>query len=331
MRTVTQRRLITIASGVAALGVGLGLLATGHAARGRTDAADPPARHVATLAMRPPDQGTPTERMAEERAVDRAVDADATPISRRSPRELTVYYLRDVGGVRYLAPERHELLAAPSARDAATAAVTQLLTGRPGSIGATRPFPARTRLLGLKVAAATATVNLSARALDASGGDGYPVQALVWTVTQDPRISSVVVMVEGRTGGTLAGRLVSRLLGPGAGGRQLVRDRSVRIAPVQLDLPAPESAAEGGRVVVKGQARIASGMVGLRIRDPSGRVVSQGYAVLGATAPAWGAFSGALSFPPPSKPQLWTVEAFEVDPTDASVTYRVAVPVWVGR
>jgi hypothetical protein len=331
MRTVTQRRLITIASGVAALGAGLGLLATAYSARGQVDAPDPPARHVATLAMRPPDQGPPTERIAEERAVDRAVEADATPISRQSPLELTVYYLRDVGGVRYLAPERHELLAAASARDAATAAVTQLLTGRPGSIGTTRPFAARTRLLGLKVADATATVNLSASALDASSGDGYPVQALVWTVTQDPRISRVVVMVEGRTGGTLAGRPVSRLLGVGAGGRELVRDRSVRIAPVQLDLPAPGSGAEGGRVVVKGQARVATGMVGLRMRDPSGRVVSQGYAVLGATAPAWGAFSGALSFLPPSNPQLWTVEAFEVDPTDASVTYLVAVPVWVGR
>jgi hypothetical protein len=335
MRTVTRRRLITIASGVAALGAGLGLLASACTARGEAGASDPPARKVATLAMRPPDQAAPqaapTDRMAEERAVDRAVDPTAAPISRRSRLELLVYYLRDVGGTRYLAPERHELLAAPSARDAVTAAVTELLAGRPGSIGAARPFPAGTRLLGLQLADATARVNLSASALDAPGGDGYPVQALVWTVTQVPRISRVVVEVEGRTAGTLAGRRVSRLLSVGAGGRQLVRDRAVRIAPVQLDLPAPETAVEGGRVVVKGLARVAGGTVGLRMRDRSGRIVSQGYAVLGATAPAWGAFSGALSFVPPSKPQLWTVEAYEASPTDASVTYRVAVSVWVGR
>src|SRR6266498_33423 len=95
--------------------------------------------------------------------------------------------------------------------------------------------------------------------------------------------------------------------------------------------PAPRAPVEGTRVVVKGQARIASGTVGLRLRDPSGRVVSQSYAALPSTAPSWAMFSGALSFVPPPKPQLWTAEAFESSPTDASVTYSVAVPVWVGR
>jgi Sporulation and spore germination/Immunoglobulin-like domain of bacterial spore germination len=326
---VTRRRLITIASGVAALGAALGLLATACSARDRTSAA-PPARQVATLAMRPPDAG-PTERMAEERAVERAVDQPATRIPRRTPMGLTVYYLSQEGGVRYLSPERHELLAAPTPREATTAAVSELLTGTPGSIGSTRPFPAGTRLLDLRVAGSTATVNLSAKALGASAGDGYPVQALVWTATQVPGVSRVVVQVEGRTDGTVAGSAVSRLLGVGAGGRELVRDQRVRIAPVQLDQPASETAIEGVRVVIKGQARVAGGMVGLRMRDRSGTVVSQGYAVLGATPPAWGAFSGALTFAPPAKPQLWTVEAFEVDPASAAITYRVAVPVWVGR
>lgn len=329
---MTQRRLITIASGVAATGAVLGLLATACAATGD---ADPSARHVAAVALRHPAQRAARERMAEERAEeragDRAVDADATPLSRRSPLELTVYYLREVGGMRYLAPERRELLTAPPSQDAATAAVTELLAGSPRCLGATRPFPAGTRLLGLRVEDVTATVNLSAGALGASNGDGYAVQALVWTVTQIPRIARVVVEVEGRTGGTLAGGDVSRLLGVGAGGRQLVRDRTVRVAPILLHQPAPGAAVEGGRVVVKGEARVASGTVGLRLRDRSGRVVSQSYAALGASAPAWGAFSGALSFAPPPTPQPWTVEAFEASPTDASVTYRVAVSVWVGR
>jgi hypothetical protein len=327
---VTQRRLITIASGVAALGAALGLLATACSASGQAGV-EPPPRQLATLAMRPPDPGAPMERMAEERAVDRAVDQAAAQIPRRTPMELTVYYLSEAGGVRYLSPERRELLAAPSPREAATAAVTEVLSGTPGSIGTTRPFPAGTRLLGLRVAGATATVNLSAKALGASAGDGYPVQALVWTATQVPGISRVVVQVEGRADGTVAGRPISRLLGIGAGGRELVRDQRVRIAPVQLDQPASETAIDGGRVVIKGQARVPAGTVGLRMRDRTGRVVSQGYAVLGATPPAWGAFSGALTFVPPPKPQLWTVEAFEVDPTSASVTFRVAVPVWVGR
>jgi hypothetical protein len=141
----------------------------------------------------------------------------------------------------------------------------------------------------------------------------------------------VVVEVEGRNAGALDGQPLSGLLGVGAGGRQLVRDRAARVAPILLAEPAPRAPVEGARVVVKGQARIASGTVGLRLRDLSGRVVSQSYAALPSTAPSWATFSGALSFVPPPKPQLWTAEAFESSPTDASVTYSVAVPVWVGR
>jgi hypothetical protein len=76
---------------------------------------------------------------------------------------------------------------------------------------------------------------------------------------------------------------------------------------------------------------IASRTVGLRLRDPSGMVVSQGYAVLPPQAGGWADFSGALTFEPPPGAALWSVEAFEVSPDDASVTYSVAVPVLVGR
>jgi hypothetical protein len=174
-------------------------------------------------------------------------------------------------------------------------------------------------------------VNLSREALGAASGDGYALQALVWTATQVSQVRCVVVEVEGRNAGVLDGQPLSGLLGVGAGGRQLVRDRAARVAPILLAEPAPRAPVEGTRVVVKGQARIASGTVGLRLRDPSGRVVSQSYAALPSTAPSWAMFSGALSFVPPPKPQLWTAEAFESSPTDASVTYSVAVPVWVGR
>ncbi|HEX8929898.1 MAG TPA: Gmad2 immunoglobulin-like domain-containing protein, partial [Actinomycetota bacterium] len=94
--------------------------------------------------------------------------------------------------------------------------------------------------------------------------------------------------------------------------------------------PGPSAVVRGGRVVMRGRARLAGGTVGLRLRDPAGRVVAQGYAAL-PDASRWAAFSGALSFEPPPWQARWSVEAFEFDPTDASVTYSVAVAVLVGR
>ncbi len=260
---------------------------------------------------------------------------DETPGARQglawSHMGVTVYYLRPVGTLRYLAPETHVVPYAPSVDEVASAALTELLAGEPRYPGALRPFPAGTRLLGLRLAEVTATVNLSHQALDAAGADGYPVQALVWTITDLSPLKRVVVQVEGRTSGMLGGRSLARLLGVGAGGRELVRDRAVRRAPILLSAPGPRAVVAGNRVVAKGHACVMAGTVGLRLHDQTGRVVSQGFATLASSAPEWGLFSGALTFAPPPRQQLWTLEAFETSPTDASVTYSVSVAVWVGR
>lgn len=245
--------------------------------------------------------------------------------------DVAVYYLRTVGAERYLAAEAGTVPFSVSVDRLAREVVTELLTGRPRCLGMERPFPVGTRLLGLRLAGGTAVVNLSREALGAANADGYALQTLVWTVTQLPEVRGVVVRVEGRSGGLLGGRSVVALLGVGRGGRRLVRDRSLRLAPILLRDPAPRAAVAGDRVVARGEARVVGGAVGLRLRDGSGRVVSQGFATLASSPPAWGRFSGALVFTAPRGRQLWRVEAFEVSPVDASVTYSVVVPIWVGR
>jgi hypothetical protein len=264
-----------------------------------------------------------------------ALRADGTPGRRQVPArprlDVTVYYLRTVKGVRYLAPEGRTVPYAASVGELVAAAVTELLSGRPRCPGTARPFPGGTRLLGLRLEGGTAIVNLSRQALGAASPDGYPLQALVWTVTEVPRVRRVVVQVEGRTSGWFDGRPVAALLGVGLGGRQLVRDQALHLAPILLDEPGPFAMVAGGRVVARGAARVASGTVGLRLRDGTGRIVSQGFATLAASAPAWGRFSGALVFTPPSRPRLWRMEVFEASPVDASVTYSVIMPVWVCR
>jgi hypothetical protein len=327
MTVTRRRRLLTKATGVAALAAAWALVAGACAAGGgaavnRAPAAEPAHRLPATLAMTAP----------VERALERTVAASEERVAAaRSSMDVTVFYLRKVGSLRYLAPERHEVPFSPSAARVTAAAVTELLAGTPRHLGIARPFPDGTRLLALRVDGGTATVNLSRQALGASGGDGYAMQALVWTATQAPQVKRVVVEVEGHRAGALGGQPVSRLLGMGAGGRELVRDRGARLAPILLDEPGASAVVRGGRVVVRGRARLAGGTVGLRLRDPAGRVVAQGYAALPPDAGRWATFSGALGFEPPPWQARWSVEAFEFDPTDASVTYSVAVAVLVGR
>jgi hypothetical protein len=236
----------------------------------------------------------------------------ATVLSGRQV-NLAVYYLRTFRGRRYLAPEWHPV---PATRAVAAAAVGELLEGEPYAPGARRPFPPGARLREVELVAGTATVDLSGTALPATADrpGRWPLQALVHTLTQFPRVQRVLVRVEGRA-----------VAGP------LVRDTSLPLAPIALAEPAPGALVKGDRLVVKGEASVYEGTVSLRLRDDGGRVMAQGHATAAEGAPGRGQFSGWLSFIPPAGPHAWTLEAFEVSPEDGQIGYSVTLPVWVGR
>jgi Immunoglobulin-like domain of bacterial spore germination/Sporulation and spore germination len=243
--------------------------------------------------------------------------------------QLDVYYLRSVRGRQYLVPEHH---AVPATGAVAAAAVEELLTGLPLFPGSRPPFAAGTRLRGVRINGGTATVDLSREVLRGPSGDlaHYPLQALVHTVTQFRTVTRVLVTVEGRASGMVAGRSLAEFwdLAPG---EPLVRDHGVRLAPIALLAPVPGATVPGGRLVVTGEASVFEGNVSLRLRDGDGRVMAQGYTTAATGAPGRGPFSGALSFTAPGSPQRWTLEVFEVSAEDGSVVYRVHVPVLVGR
>jgi germination protein M len=226
---------------------------------------------------------------------------------------LAVYYLRTFKGRPYLAPEWHPV---PYTKAVAAAAVSELLDGEPYCPGSRRPFPAGARLRGLQIDQGTATVELSGTALAARPGPArrWPLQALVHTLTQFPTVQRVLV----RSGG----RAISR---------PLTRDRTLPLAPIALAEPAPGALVKGDRLVVKGEASVYEGTVGLRLRDDQGQVMAQGHATAAEGAPGRGPFSGLLSFTPPASPHSWTVEAFEVSAEDGAIVYSVQLPVWVGR
>jgi germination protein M len=282
--------------------------------------------------------GSATADRAEVMAAPPATSTAPAIVRRREARPqrsavgelvLEVYFLRTVDGRQYLAPERH---AVPATRAVAAAAVRELLAGRPLFGGSRPPFAAGTRLRGVRLDGGTATVDLSREVLRGPPGDAerYPLQALVHTVTQFRTVKRVVVAVEGRVSGTVAGRSLAAFWGA-APGEPLVRDRAIRLAPITLVAPVPGDVVRGGRLVVKGEASVHEGTVSLRLRDAGGRAVAQGYTTASTGAPGRGPFSGALTFPPPDGPQRWTLEVFEVSAEDGSVVYSVQVPVRVGR
>ena len=225
--------------------------------------------------------------------------------------DLAVYYIRTWRGHRYLAPEWHPV---PYTRAVAAAALGELLGGQPLFPGAHRPFPAGARLRGVSVEAGTATVDLSGEALPGGTAGRWRLQALVHTLAQFPTVRRVRVEREGRV---VAG--------------SLTRDPGLPLAPIALAHPAPGLQVKGDRLVVKGEASVFEGTVGLRLRDDRGKVMAQSYATAAEGAPGRGPFSGALSFTPPATPRAWTLDAFEVSPEDGEITYAVTVPVWVGR
>src|SRR5215211_7391623 len=260
--------------------------------------------------------GTATGPAAAATSTTAAGAARAAPVKQhdahRSGRQidLAVYYLRTWRGHRYLAPEWHPV---PWTRAVAAAALDELLGGRPLFPGTRRPFPAGARLREVSVEAGTATVDLSGSALPGGTAGRWRLQALVHTLAQFPTVRRVKVEREGRA---VAGPLTPD---PGP------------LAPIALAQPAPGVQVKGDRLVVKGEASVFEGTVGLRLRDDRGKVMAQSYATAARGAPGRGPFSGALSFTPPATSRAWTLDAFEVSPEDGEITYAVTVPVWVGR
>jgi hypothetical protein len=113
-------------------------------------------------------------------------------------------------------------------------------------------------------------------------------------------------------------------------GKPLARDPALPLAPIALAEPIPGAQVKGHRLVVKGEASVYEGTVGLRLRDDHGQTMAQAYATAKG-APDRGQFSGALTFTPPATSHSWTLEAFEVSPENGRIVYALQVPVWVGR
>jgi hypothetical protein len=243
---------------------------------------------------------------------------------------VTVHFVRRWGGRLYLVPERRQ---AGSGQVAVESAARLALTVKPTWAGATNPFPAGTRLLGVALLDGTATVDLSSEVLAWHGTAEearYSAQALACTLASAGPVERVRVRVEGRSAGVLDGHDIAKLWDGLAVTRPLTPDPTVRLAPIVLSNPRPGLRVADGRLLIQGEASTGQGTVSLRLRDADGQVVAQNFTTAEEKAPKRGPFSAALTFTPPRVAAAWTLEVFEADPGDGTITYQVKVPINVG-
>lgn len=293
--------------------------------RAGTTAAARDGKAIASSSTRP----DPVERPgAAPRATVTPDDDTAWESGRRIA--VTVYFVHKWSDRLYLVPERRQ---AGVGGTAVESAARLALTEKPIWGGPANPFPPGTRLLGVTVAGGTATVDLSSEILAWRGSAEearYSVQALACALADAGKVQRIRVRVEGRTGGMVDGRDVAKLWGGLAVTRPVQPDASIRMAPITLTQPRPRTLVAGGRLWIQGHASTGQGTVSLRLRDAAGGVVAQDFTTAESAAPERGAFSASLAFTPPRRPASWTLEVFEANPADGSITYQVDVPVLVG-
>jgi germination protein M len=155
--------------------------------------------------------------------------------------DLTVYFREGSGAGAFLVPVTREV---DVTEDLPRTAVELLLAGPREDDGASlsAPVPPGTRLLGLEVDGAVATVDFSVEMIRAAGEVGASAEnellalaAVADTLTEFPAIERVQVLVEGRAEGWRSGVDIDRFWGGWGLPAVLVRDESVIGPPREGD------------------------------------------------------------------------------------------------
>jgi spore germination protein GerM len=222
---------------------------------------------------------------------------------------VAVYYLMDTTNGPRLYREFHQR---PSTGEPVRDAVEAMLTVPPDDPDYTSLWPSATEVLGVEVDGGTATVDLSAEALEGSAGSEFEeksVQQLVHTVTAaDTSVRSVQLTFEGEVRESLWGAVqvdqpLSRA--PQAG----------TLGPVWLLVPV-EGASIARGAEFGGVATVFEATVNWQwLQD--GRVVAEGFSTASEGAPGRGDWSAAVDVPPGT----YELQAFESSAKDGSQTF----------
>jgi hypothetical protein len=236
------------------------------------------------------------------------------PTSTAGQARYPVYYLGDVGNRIALYREFHAGSIADDALPARiSAAVTEMLTGRPLDPNYRTGWPASARVREVTLDGDVAVVDLGGAASNSIGAEGaeMTVQQLVWTVTavgadRGTQLRGVRLRLDGAE--------VAELWGHVAVGGVLTRAAAVQTqAPIWLISPQEaDTVAPSFRVHIDGAVFEATAQ--LRVRDSGGAVVHEQFVTLSNGAPARGEAFVDLQL----APGRYTIEAFYHSPQDGS-------------
>ena len=249
-----------------------------------------------------------------------------TPSSTGSPSgsmTATVYYLVSFPPSFSLAPERHSVAKTAAA---ARAALEELVHGTPQDPDHSTPFPKASTINSVTVSNGVATVDWSAEVLDASVGakvEALGIQSAVYTLSEFGSITKVRFTVEGMDHGRASnGRPIEDWWGHvGLATQPWDRDAANDVLePISLFSPI-DGATSQGRISLAGEASVFEATVAILLRDASGKVIKDTFAMASAGAPDRGAFSKTITFTLPATPETWTLQVFERSAEDGSVRF----------
>ncbi len=228
---------------------------------------------------------------------------------------VSVYFTKDTHLYPVLRQPRYTVAVA-------TAAMRELLGGpspREAALGLASAVPAGTTLLGLSIAAGTATVNLSS-AFESGGGSTSMMLRLAqvtYTLTQFPTVERVTFKIDGNAVTVF-------------GGEGIVLDHPATraafynsaLAPIFVDKP-PAFSVVSSPLAVSGLANVFEGQFKIQLLNSAGKVVYDGSAT--GMMGEWGPWSISIPYSPLSTGTL-TLRVFDLSAKDGSVIDLIEVP-----
>jgi len=233
-----------------------------------------------------------------------------------------VYYVKYTPDNTYLVREEHII---PHTDNALKAAVEELIKAEPETEGAVNIIPRATRVLGVTVENATATVNFSKEVLDAnvgSEGEILGIQSIVNTLTEFPDVEAVSFQVEG----SAEGRARDWWGHFGLYGQPFTRDVSRVCEPAIWVTHPQQNQVVGVPMLVKGSARVWKGNISVQLVDSDNNILAQVHGKASKSAPQRGDFEMSVKFNPPDEGKGY-LQVFGRNPDNGSELIKVTVPV----
>jgi hypothetical protein len=213
----------------------------------------------------------------------------------------------------------------PATRSTGKAAVNAVLSGTntaESGAGLVSAIPAGTKLLGLKIAGAVATIDLSSSFAQPASSSTVSLRLaqLVYTLTQFGTVRSVHWRISGQDVTTIGGVSVS--------GPQTRPAYSGDLPAITVASPAI-GATVTSPVTVSGTADVFEAVVSIEILNSAGQEIARTFTTASCGTGCRGSYTTAISYSVPAT-QQGTLEVFERSAKDGSPVNMQKIPVTLG-